>query len=405
MRVAIVTNHFAPYVGGIETQNRLIGEALVRRGHHVTVLTRRYDPALPWREVRNGVRVERLRPSGERIVDKWLMNAGAFRRLLLARPEFDAVLVTLFSVHIFGPALAGALRRFPLVVRTDVSSELLGGVSEDSVLRLPRAIRPVVRTGLAMARRAAYRRARRVIAISRALAREAAVFGFPESAVALIPNAVDLERFRPVTPAGKTRRRAALGLDPDAEIAITVSRLVRRKGLLTLVEAWAGVARDRPRAMLLIVGGGPGPRSMHDAERPLRAAVAARGLGGRVRLVGPVADVERWLQAGDLFVFASEEESFGCALAEAMACGLPVVCTRIEGAAEDLVVEGVHGLTFDVGDVETLRRGLADLLADPAARAAMGAAAREAVAERLGVPRIASEYERVLAAAAGEARG
>jgi glycosyltransferase involved in cell wall biosynthesis len=67
-----------------------------------------------------------------------------------------------------------------------------------------------------------------------------------------------------------------------------------------------------------------------------------------------------------------------------------------------------------VGGIETqnrliaealVRRGLADLLADPAARAAMGAAARAAVAERLGVPRIASEYERVLAAAASEARG
>ena len=79
MRIAIVSNNFLPYIGGIERQNQLLSEALVKRGHEVTVLTRRYDPALPKHEIRNGVRIQRLWPSGGGVLAKWLMNVGVRR--------------------------------------------------------------------------------------------------------------------------------------------------------------------------------------------------------------------------------------------------------------------------------------------------------------------------------------
>jgi glycosyltransferase involved in cell wall biosynthesis len=398
MNLAVVSNHFAPYVGGIETQVRLVGEALARRGHRVTVLTRRYDRRLPWREEVSGLRVVRLRPSGEGVFAKWLMNLGACARIAAGRERFDVVLVNVFSVHLFGPALAGALRGIPIVIRTAQCHEFSGAVSADALGRLPAGLRVVIRRSLRAARAPVYRRARGVIATSTALAREAQAFGFPPAAIALVPNAVDTARFRPVTRPRKAALRAALGLPPDAEIAVCAGRLVRRKGLLTLVDAWAGVARDRPRALLLVVGGGPGPGAPRDEEVALRTAIAAYGLGDRVRLTGPVAGVERFLQASDVLVSASEEESFGNALVEAMACGLPVVSSRIEGAAADHVVEGVHGLKFDAGDARALRARLAELLASRATRAAMGAAGRAAVEAGLAVEPIALRYEQVLAA-------
>jgi glycosyltransferase involved in cell wall biosynthesis len=401
LQVAMISNLFVPYVGGIETQNRLIAETLVRRGHDVTVLTRRFDPGLPQCEIRNGVRIERFW-SCSGLLAKWLLNVSAFRRMALSKPAFDVVLITQFSALVFGPALAGALRHIPLVLRPDEVGELSGEISAEALDRLPRGIRAAVHRTLGAVRTWAYWRAQRVIAISSALAREAQAFGFSPASVVLIPNAVDTGRFRPVTQGEKTALRESLGIARDAEVVLWVGRLVRGKGLLSLIEAWRGIALERSKALLLIVGGGPGKGCPRDVEPALRAAIAATGLHDRVLLAGTVSDVERYLQAGDLFVFSSEQEGFGIALVEAMACGLPVVCTRIEGAAADVVVDGEHGLKFEVGDTVALGARIRALLDDESMRKRMGYVARTVVEQRLNLERVADAYEETFLAVLSE---
>jgi hypothetical protein len=168
LHIAIVTNRFAPYVGGIERQMALVGRGLADRGHQVTVLTRRYDSTLPRRERLNGLTVERFGPSGQGVIAKWLVNLGTFRRLALRKPSFDCVLVTQFSATIMGPALARAIGRgAPLVLRPIEQGEFTGEVSRATLARLPRGAHGLARTALRMTRRMAYSQAKVLVVPSK----------------------------------------------------------------------------------------------------------------------------------------------------------------------------------------------------------------------------------------------
>src|SRR5205823_4339858 len=227
--------------------------------------------------------------------------------------------------------------------------EFTGDISVLSLARLPAGLRAGVQGALKAVRRWSYELARFVIAPSSALAREAEGFGFPRDAIHIVPNPVDTTRFRPAEPGQRAQLRQALGLSEESEVVVYTGRLVRGKGLLTLVAAWEQVAAARSRALLVLVGEGVSDSPL-DAEEDIRRAVHSAGLQSRVRFEGNRDDVERYLQAGDLYAFPSEAEGFGNALVEALACGLAVVCSRIEGASADLVVEGQHGLKFEVSD-------------------------------------------------------
>jgi glycosyltransferase involved in cell wall biosynthesis len=193
--------------------------------------------------------------------------------------------------------------------------------------------------------------------------------------------------------------RHALSLPAEAEVVVWTGRLVRKKGLEVLAEAWAEVVPKRPRALLLIVGAGPGARHPNDAEAELRSTIAARGLNESVIMTGAVQAVERYLQVADLFVFTSEQEGFGNALTEAMACGLPVITSHISGAPE-LVTDGQEGLKFRMGDAGQLCRCITLLLDDVDTRRRMGAAARRRMEPALAVEHIAGEYERLFTSVA-----
>ena len=394
LSIAIVSNYFAPHKGGAENQNRLIGEALVRRGHHVTVLTRRFDSRLPPREWISGLDVRRLLPSGHSMLAKWLMNFSTAWHLIRTRPGFDLVFVTQMSPHALGPALANQVRRFPLVLRPIEHGELSGEISNQMLAKTPIA-RDLLRSVINGIRRRAYRQATRIIVVSKALRKEAQDFGFSPAALVPIPNAIDMTRFRPASVEARNLLREELGLPKDGEVVVWVGRLVRKKGLETMIEAWSDATPFHPRARLLIVGAGSGAGHIHDAEEALRASVAERGLQASVKMTGPVPDVERYLRASDLFVFTSEAEGFGVALVEAMACGLPVVTSRIEGAAADFVDDGREGLKFDVGDARQLQACLKTLISDPKSRRLMGKAGHARVKGTLDVECIAASYERL----------
>ncbi|HEU5304962.1 MAG TPA: glycosyltransferase family 4 protein [Gemmatimonadales bacterium] len=398
LRIAIVTNRFAPHIGGIERQMGLIGRGLARRGHQVTVLTRRYDPALPRRERMDGLAVERFGPSGQGVVSKWLVNLATFWRLVTSTPPFDCALVTQFSATVIGPALTHAVGRgVPMVLRPAEPGEFTGDVSRGSLSRLPFGTRHLVRTALRRTRGLAYRQVKVIVAIAELLAQEAERFGFPPDSIVRIPNPLDTTLFRPATPAEREDVRAALGIPGGAMVVTFSGRLARGKGVLTLARAWKELAPRHPEALLVIVGSGPGPHSPLDEEQALRRFLRAERLEQRVLLLGARPDVQRYLAASDVFVFPSEAgEGFGNALAEAMACGVPVVASQIECGAADLMVEGEHGFKFEAGNPASLCGRLHQLLLDEPARARMGAAGRRLAEQRLGLDAAVEGYEHAL---------
>jgi len=153
-----------------------------------------------------------------------------------------------------------------------------------------------------------------------------------------------------------------------------------------------------------MVGDGP--------ERPhAEAAAEEQGLRERVLFLGKHASVHELLSCADLFLLPSENESFGLAALEAMACGAPVVASRVGGLPE-VVEHGETGFLFEKGDVEAMAEASARILADEGLHARMKAAGRRLAVERFSaeavVPRYERYYETVVAEnleAEGAARG
>ena len=197
----------------------------------------------------------------------------------------------------------------------------------------------------------------RVVVPSRAVARFAVEhIGLDARVVDVVPNGVDATRFSP--------RSRPSGPSPTA-LWLGVMAPVKR--LDTLVEALA----DVPGLQLLLVGSGPERDSVEKA-------VCERGVAGRVAFRGPVADPESAFADADLFVLTSAAENCPLALLQAMACGLPVVASRVGGVPE-IVRDGVDGLLFPPGHAAALASALRLLLAGPARRRSMGGRARERV--------------------------
>lgn len=181
--------------------------------------------------------------------------------------------------------------------------------------------------------------------------------------VAVVPNCVDTEHFRPpeITPAGPPR-------------VVSVARLVPDKSPLLLVDAFALVRSELPEARLTLVG-----------EGPLLAAVNARiaelGLSGCVHIVTGCGEVRPHLREAHAFALASRREGSPNAILEAMACGLPVAAMRTGGIPE-LVEDGVTGLLSEPENARGLAQALLRLLRDSALRERLGRMARERAVER-----------------------
>ncbi|MEV4863307.1 glycosyltransferase family 4 protein [Streptomyces ossamyceticus] len=177
----------------------------------------------------------------------------------------------------------------------------------------------------------------------------------------VIPNGVDLQRFRPASP-GTVRAglRPLRDVDPAAPLVVCVGRLCRQKGQAVLLRAWSSVARRVPGAHLVLVGDGP--------DRDRLRAYAPRS----VLFTGAVADVVPWYQAADLVVLPSRWEGMALAPLEAMACGRPVVATDVDGARESLPLSLAPHCLVPPGNPATLARALTELLLDPPLRASLG---------------------------------
>lgn len=188
------------------------------------------------------------------------------------------------------------------------------------------------------------------------------------SRIAVVPCGVDTALF---TPGDHGAARAVLGLD-DAPAVLYVGRLAPIKGLATLLDALAALRGRGSRVRLLVVGGDADePANGHEAE--LRARVAALGLVDAIRFVGPQPQerLREYYVAADATVLPSYYESFGMVALEAMACGSPVIATRV-GGLPTTVRDGVTGLLVADRDAAALAQVIERVLDDAALRWRLG---------------------------------
>jgi glycosyltransferase involved in cell wall biosynthesis len=206
-----------------------------------------------------------------------------------------------------------------------------------------------------------------------------------------IRSGIDLDRFRqPERP--REAVRAELGIPAEAPVVGTVTRLSAQKAPLDFVAAAARVAEQRPDVHFVVVGDGP-------LRAEVEAAVAAEGLAKTVHLTGLRRDVPDVMHSFDIFALSSLWEGLPRVLPQAMAAGLPIVATAVDGNAE-AVEDGINGLLTPPGDPHAFADALLRLLEDGQLADRMGSAGLEMVDEfsaRKMVRDIEALYQELLA--------
>ena len=201
--------------------------------------------------------------------------------------------------------------------------------------------------------------------------------------VPVIPNGIPVRSYA----AGDGDRamwRARHGFADEQVLFVCVARLSPQKNHELLLHAFARHVARSPDSRLVLVG--DGPLREHILER-----IEGLELGGRVVLLGTRNDVADILAAADVFVLASAYEGNPLSVMEAMASGIPVLCTSVGGVPE-LVADGITGFLVPPGDEYLLADRMTRLASDPAMRKRMGRAGRCVAEERFDVHRMAEAY-------------
>ncbi|QTE31262.1 D-inositol-3-phosphate glycosyltransferase [Pengzhenrongella sicca] len=230
-------------------------------------------------------------------------------------------------------------------------------------------------------------------------------YGADPTAVHVVAPGLDLDLFHPPLPAagGRAALRARLGLPADRPVVLFAGRIQALKAPDVLVRAIAVLAATgRPVPLLVLLGG---PSGRQDSVRELERLAATCGVGADVLMRPPVprAELADWYRAADVVAMPSRSESFGLVAAEAQACGTPVLASAV-GGLRTVVQDGVTGRLVPSHDPAVWADALADLLADDAARLALGVRAARAGA-RQGWAAAAEQLLKVYALAGQRRRG
>jgi len=369
-RHLLVTNDFPPKIGGIQ--------------NYLWELWRRLAPddvvvhTTPHRDAADFDASQRYKIVRSR--EPWLIpNPILARRVdaLADRYEADLVLIDpavpagLIGPHLrhrYGVILHGAEVTIP--GRIPVSRQLLSRVLDKSV--------GVIAAG-------GYPAAEAERAIGRALR------------TTVIPPGVDVERFVPLDARQRAQARARLALPTTGPLVVSVSRLVPRKGMDTLIRASVEIRRRHPDVTVAIAGKG------RDTKR-LGSLIAE--LDAPVKLLGRVPDAEMpgLYGCGDVFTMLCrtrwgglEQEGFGIVFLEAAAAGVPQVAGR-SGGAHEAVVHGTTGLIVDApDDISEAAAAIGNLLDDPDRRSDMARAGRRRVVEEFSYDVLSAKLAEAIA--------
>jgi glycosyltransferase involved in cell wall biosynthesis len=202
----------------------------------------------------------------------------------------------------------------------------------------------------------------KVVTVTKFVKQQIVDLSIPPGRVIPIYNGVDLIRFSPDETAREVWR-AEYGIQPSELVIATISYLRPYKYIHTLLEAFDLLLRRGLRAHLFIAGNGP----LFDELQKLSQDL---GINGRVHWLGNFGMPEKLLQSSDIFVLASVGEAFGNAVAEAMACGVPVVASR-SGGFPEIVEEGKTGFLAKPADAADFADRILQLAADPNLRREM----------------------------------
>ncbi len=374
----MVVGAYYPELSGAGLQCRaLVGR--LRDEVDFTVLTTTADRSLPITETLDGVPVSRV------FIDPaswWSKAKGAVRftaQFIRARRRFSIVHLHGFSQKstlLIGLALAGRKR---IAIK-------LTSVGHDDPVSMRRRGRFAYWC---------YTRADLLFAVSPRFLESYESAGLRSGRLRLIPNGVDLERFRPPMAGERAALCRELSITARGPVVLFVAFFSREKRPDLLFDAWARVARSSSPDSVLVFVGATRSRYYEIDERladDIRKHADALALSSRIRFVEVTHEIERFYRAADIFVLPSVREGMPNALLEAMASGAACIATRLPGITDSVIEDGRNGLLVPPDDVLALEHALRRLVDDPAWAARLGCAARRTIEARYGLDRAAAQY-------------
>ena len=387
-RLALLSFHGCPVArlgvkdtGGMNVYVLQLARQFGRRGCHVDVYTRCHDPRDPQIvELGKGARVihlkagpyENAKETLYEHIPEFVRKADAFRR------ENGIVYDLIHSHYWLSGSVGMVLSRLWEVPHVSTFHTLAKTKIRSRPGERETELRVSVEEQVAVSADAA------VVSTQQERDDLVRFYGARPQTIGVIPAGVDAEMF---SPDSRSSARSALDLD-EKRVILYVGRMERLKGLDLLLGAFARL-EETADARLLMLGG----RLGQDDELDRLKSIAVRlGIGDRVTFSGAVPHTElpTYYRAADVFVLPSYYESFGLAALEAMACGTPVVVSRV-GGLKSFVRSGETGYLIPWHCPEPFAERIDMLLANPSLREAMGRAARakaeqmtwDGVAERM----------------------
>ena len=387
MRVALLTNILTPY------RLPVYRDLAATPGWQLRVMLCAADE-MDWQSAYEGAYEQ-----GRAALDVEIVAGVSYRRRVRAHRE--AASRQWATLHLPWGVL-GALRRFApdVVVTAELGARSAFAAAYAALYRVPLVIWSYHARSAAAAvgplrrawRRALLARANAVVGMGAQARDVLRSLGVREAALFDAPNAHDAEGFEArLAGLDVATERLALRASTGARerIALVAGRLEESKGVLPLLEAWRALPeRARGDWTLLFVGDGPLAGAIDAARDTCGAGAIARMPALRPDSLAAV------YAASDLLVFASLGDPWGLVVNEAMACGLPVLCSRLAGCADDLIVPGETGWLCDPTHPAQLRDALELALADPS-RERIAARARD-TAKRFGPATLAGGLRRAI---------
>lgn len=396
MRIAQLSAHTSPLAlpggattGGMNVYVLELSRELARLGYEVDIFTRRDGDLPAVEDLAPNLRLVRIEAGPASPIDKEEIVGYLpdFARNMRAFIKAQGLHYDVIHSHYWQSGWVGTLlareMRVPQVVMFHTLGEVKNRarISEQEPKRRIRHERTIVRRATAIVTASAHER----FLLER-------YYDADPGHIYTVPCGIDTDRFRPLDRAASRRQ---LGLPEGRPVVIWVGRLERLKGVDILLGALAQLeTRD---FTLLIVGGDEGASALR-AE--LEAQAAEAGLTANIRFTGPIPHDELpvYYSAADVCAVPSYYESFGLAAVEAMACGTPVVASRVGGLVST-VTDGVSGYLIPWRCPEPFAEKLEVLFGNPELRANFGRAARNSVKrfrwETVALD-IAAVYDRVL---------
>jgi glycosyltransferase involved in cell wall biosynthesis len=385
MKILLFSQLFSPAIyGGGEVVFSSICQNLARRGHSVTVITQRLRGA-PDYEENNLVRIFRVgkqidfrgnSPSDLSTNLSFLIHAATKATRILSEEKFDIIHSNTYVPALVGQACSSLFRVPHIITVHDVYFIEEEGHFWESWSRHAKVGPMGGRAGKIIEQIVIRLRPTVFHAVSHSTRDDLLRAGRAKVPVVVVPNAIDVKEY----PLHMSRS------EKSAQ-AIYIGRLVFYKNLGTLLQAFREVATIIKEARLVIVGDGP-------LRRWLEEEISHLGLANNVRLVGVVKQFDKLelLRDSDLLIQPSFVEGFGMVILEAFATGRPVLVSRIP-ALEEIVHEGVDGLTFSPFDVNELALKMRLLFENESLCERMGRMGRDKVERSYSLPLMISRIE------------